>query len=75
VLDDFRVLEIYRDSKRKVIRRLTQDKGFGQELSVFINAVKTNTPLPVTWRSLFLTTLATLKIEAVLRSGRPERLL
>ncbi len=75
VLDDFRVLEIFRDGKRKVVRRLTQDKGFAQELAVFINAVKTNMPLPVAWRSLFLTTLATLKIEAALRSGQPERLL
>src|SRR5205085_6097116 len=37
VLDDFRGLEIYRDGKRKVIRRLTQDKGFDQELAVFIS--------------------------------------
>jgi polar amino acid transport system substrate-binding protein len=74
VLDDFRALEIYRDGKRKVARRLAQDKGFAQELAVFINAVKTNVPPPVTWRSLFLTTLTTLKIEAALRSGQPERL-
>jgi predicted dehydrogenase/threonine dehydrogenase-like Zn-dependent dehydrogenase len=75
VLNDFRGLEIYRGGKRKVVRRLTQDKGFAQELAVFINAVKAGAELPIMWRSLFLTTLATLKIEAALRSGQPERLL
>jgi predicted dehydrogenase len=74
VLDDFRALEIYRDGQRKVVRRLRQDKGFAQELAVFANAVRTGAPLPVEWRSLFLTTQTTLKIEAALRSGQPERL-
>jgi predicted dehydrogenase/threonine dehydrogenase-like Zn-dependent dehydrogenase len=75
VMDDFRALEIYRDGKRKVVRRLTQDKGFAQELAVFISTVRTGAPLPVAWRGLFLTSLTTLKIESALRSGLPERVL
>src|SRR5262245_673681 len=36
VLDDFRALEMWRDGKRKRIKHLNQDKGFDQELRVFI---------------------------------------
>ncbi len=72
VLDDFRVLECWRDGKRKVTKRLAQDKGFDQELAAFVKAVRAGEALPIAWRSLYLTTLATLKIEAALRRGQPE---
>jgi polar amino acid transport system substrate-binding protein len=72
VLDDFRALETWRDGKRKVTKRLTQDKGFDQELTAFVEAAGNGTPMPIEWRSLALTTLATLRIEDALRSGKPE---
>jgi predicted dehydrogenase/threonine dehydrogenase-like Zn-dependent dehydrogenase len=71
VLDDFRVLEIWRDGKRQVIKRLAQDKGFDQELAAFVQAARTGAEMPISWRSLYLTTLATLRIETALRSGQP----
>ncbi len=74
VLDDFRVLECWRDGKRKVTKRLAQDKGFDQELAAFVKAARTGEAMPIAWRSLYLTTLATLKIEAALRRGQPEQL-
>jgi len=73
VLDDFRTLETWRDGKRKATKRLAQDKGYDQELSAFIEAVRTGSQAPVAWRSVVLTTLATLRIEDALRSGKPEK--
>ena len=72
VLDDFRQLELWRDGKRKTSKRLSQDKGFDQELSAFVAAVREGSEMPIAWRSLVLTTLATLRIEDSLRSGKPE---
>ncbi len=71
VLDDFRSLEIWKDGKRKVSRKLSQDKAFDRELSAFIESVKTGGEMPIAWRSLVLTTLTTLRIVDSLGSGRP----
>ncbi|MGH9835118.1 MAG: Gfo/Idh/MocA family protein, partial [Blastocatellia bacterium] len=72
-LDDFRVLETWRDGKRKATKRLAQDKGFDQELAAFIEAARTGGQTPIAWRSVVLTTLATLRIEDALRSGKLEK--
>lgn len=72
VLDDFRQLELWSDGKRKTSKRMSQDKGFDQELSAFVAAVREGSEMPIAWRSLVLTTLATLRIEDSLRSGNPE---
>ncbi len=72
VLDDFRQLELWRDGKRKTSKRLSQDKGFDQELAAFVAAARDGNEMPIAWRSLVLTTLATLRIEDSLRSGKPE---
>ncbi|MCI0337209.1 MAG: bi-domain-containing oxidoreductase [Acidobacteria bacterium] len=72
VLDDFRALEMWFDGKRKVLRRFVQDKGFDRELSSFIQAVRTGSEMPVSWRSQVLTTLTTLRIADALSSGNPE---
>lgn len=66
------MLETWRDGKRKTTKRLTQDKGFDQELAAFIEAARAGKPMPIEWRSIVLTTLATLRIEDALRSGKPE---
>lgn len=72
VLDDFRRLEMWRNGKRKTSRRMSQDKGFDQELTAFVVAVREGREMPIDWRSLVMTTLATLRIEDSLRSGKPE---
>lgn len=73
VIDDFRTLETSHDGKRRTVRKLSQDKGFDKELKSFVEAVKSGTAMPISWRSLALTTLATIRIEDSLRSGRPEK--
>lgn len=72
VLDDFRTLELWRDGKRKTTKRLAQDKGFDQELTAFITAARNGSEMPISWRSLLLTTVACLRIEAALASGAPQ---
>jgi polar amino acid transport system substrate-binding protein len=72
VLDDFRQFETWRDGKRNVVKRMAQDKGFDRELAAFVEAVQGGGEMPIAWRSLALTTLATLRIEESLRSGKPE---
>jgi polar amino acid transport system substrate-binding protein len=74
VLDDFRQLEMWRGGKRKAVKRLAQDKGFDRELAAFVEAARGGGEMPIGWRSLALTTLACLRIEESLRSGRPEAL-
>ena len=71
-LDDFRALELWRDGKRKTSKRLAQDKGFDQELAAFVNAARNGAEMPISWRSLVLTTRACLRIEDALASGLPQ---
>lgn len=72
VLDDFRQLELWRDGKRKTSKRMAQDKGFDQELASFVDSLRSGGEMPISWRSELLTTLACLRIEESLRSGKPE---
>jgi polar amino acid transport system substrate-binding protein len=72
VLDDFRVLEVWNNGKRKVTKRLQQDKGFDQELAAFIEAARTGAEMPISFRSLVLTTKVTLAVEQSLGTGRPQ---
>jgi predicted dehydrogenase/threonine dehydrogenase-like Zn-dependent dehydrogenase len=72
VLDDFRALEVWAGGKRKVTKRLAQDKGFDRELDSFVAAIQSGGEMPISWPSLLLTTLTTLKIEDALRHGGPE---
>lgn len=72
VLDDFRTLEVWRGGKRKVTKRLAQDKGFDRELGAFAAAAQGGGAMPIDWRSLVLTTLTTFRIEDALRHGGPE---
>ena len=62
MLDDFRTLEMWRDGKRKISKRLSQDKGFDQELNAFVDAVVSGDEMPISWRSLEMTTMATIDI-------------
>ena len=74
VLDDFRMLETWSNGKRKVTKKMTQDKGFDQEIAAFAEAVKTGKAMPIAWQSLVETTLTTIRIEDSLRSGKAEKI-
>jgi polar amino acid transport system substrate-binding protein len=72
VLEDFRVLETWSNGKRKVTKRLQQDKGFDEEIAAFVAAVRKGVAMPIPFRSLMLTTQVTLSIERSLLSGNSE---
>jgi polar amino acid transport system substrate-binding protein len=74
VLDDFRALEVWQSGRRQAVRRMQQDKGFDRELAAFIEAAQTGGEMPIAWRSLMMTTLATLRIVDALKSGQPQSL-
>ncbi len=70
VLDDFRELTVSRGGKRKSTKKLSQDKGFDEEIAAFLAAVKDGT-MPISLASLTATTRATFAIEESLRTGLP----
>jgi predicted dehydrogenase len=70
VLDDFRELEISRGGKRTRTRKLSQDKGFDEEIAAFLQAVRGGAA-PISVASLAATTRATFAIEESLRTGLP----
>ncbi|HEX6039516.1 Gfo/Idh/MocA family protein, partial [Longimicrobium sp.] len=70
VLDDFRELTISRNGKRKSVKKLSQDKGFDEEIAAFLAAVKGGA-MPIPLRSLVATTRATFAIEQSLATGQP----
>lgn len=72
ILDDFRTLEAWQDGRRHVTRSSRQEKGFDEELKVFLTAARSGGEMPIAWSSLVATTLATLRIADSLGSGRPE---
>jgi predicted dehydrogenase/threonine dehydrogenase-like Zn-dependent dehydrogenase len=71
VLDDFRQLTISRGGRRKRWRRLSQEKGFDEEVRAFLAASRGEAEPPIPLRSLVLTARATFAIEESLRTGLP----
>lgn len=72
VLDDFRVLEVYSGGRRRVTKRLAQEKGFDEELKAFVAAARSGGEMPIAWGSIALTTVATLSIVNSISHGGPE---
>ncbi len=70
VIDDFRKGFLYRNNKEKQIK--TSGKGHKQEVEKFIKAVEAGHAMPITFRSMCLTTLTTFKIADALATGFPQ---
>ena len=73
-LDDFRRLELYDKSGRRRVRSANQDKGFDQEIALFLNAVRTGDEAPIPFKESVATTRATLAATESLRTGLPQSL-
>jgi predicted dehydrogenase/threonine dehydrogenase-like Zn-dependent dehydrogenase len=73
VLEDFREVEISRDGRRTRTRKASQDKGYDEEISAFLKAVRGQGPMPISIESLAATTRATFAMEEALRTGVPVR--
>lgn len=74
VLDDFRTLTLTRNGKARKVKRLSQDKGFDQEVAAFVAAVRDGGQAPIPMDALVATTRATFAVEESLRTGLPVRL-
>jgi predicted dehydrogenase/threonine dehydrogenase-like Zn-dependent dehydrogenase len=73
VINDFRDGLIYRNGK--TIKLKSSGKGHKEEVSAFINALKSGNDSPISFRSICLTTLATFKIHDSLFTGMPQEVM
>ena len=73
VVDDYRSLELYGPSGRKVGGTRTTDKGHGAEIAAFVEGVS-NGRQPVALEEIANVTAATLAIVESIRTARPVRL-
>lgn len=72
-LDNFRAAAVWNGRGRSVTRsRGGQDKGQRNELTAFVEAVRTGGPMPISVESLLATTRATIAAGESKTSGRPE---
>ena len=69
VSEDFRKSWFYRNNRCRARRLWRQDKGHRAELEAFVQAVKSNGGPPVSFDSLYATTLATFRIRESLARG------
>jgi predicted dehydrogenase/threonine dehydrogenase-like Zn-dependent dehydrogenase len=71
-LDNFRQAAVWVGRRRSSTRSRSQDKGQQQQITHFIEAVRTGAPMPIALDSLVATTRATLAVSESLSSGKPE---
>jgi polar amino acid transport system substrate-binding protein len=69
VIDDFKSGELFSRGRRKGIGRSSQEKGHGEEMAAFIEAVHGNAPAPISIESIVATSLATFAIVESARTG------
>ncbi|MGE5286770.1 MAG: bi-domain-containing oxidoreductase [Micromonosporaceae bacterium] len=73
-LDNFRAATVWSGrGKRGMKARGGQDKGQRAEIGLFVEAVRTGGPMPISVDSLLATTRATIAVGESLLSRRPER--
>lgn len=71
VLDDFREVTISRAGKRTRTRKLSQEKGFDEEVAAFVSAARQGGAPPIPMEHLAATTRATFALVESLRTGLP----
>ena len=69
-INDFKSGVLYRNNKETKISN--QGKGHKQEVEAFVNAVQKGGEAPISFHSLYMTTLVTLKILDSLNTGFPQ---
>ncbi|HEY8494680.1 MAG TPA: Gfo/Idh/MocA family oxidoreductase, partial [Myxococcota bacterium] len=74
ILDDFRSLELARGGRRRSERSARQDKGFREEMSRFLAAVRSGGPMPIPFEQSLASSRATLAVLDALRTGAPVEL-
>jgi len=72
VINDFKTLDIYADNKVKSLK--LNGKGHKQEVSAFLSAIKAGEQAPISFQSIYLTTLTTFKIRDSLLNNLPQKI-
>ncbi len=70
VLDNFTKLTTMAQGKKKLKKAILQDKGHKAEMKALINCVNGNGVAPISFKSIFATTLATFKIHDSIKNQR-----
>jgi predicted dehydrogenase len=74
VLDDFRVLEMVRDGRRRTVKK-AQDKGWRGEWAAFAKAIRGGGQPPIPYEQLVGVTKATFAVmESIQQSGLPVKI-
>lgn len=69
VLDNFSVLQTMKAGRKKVKKSVVQDKGQKNEMRALVDAVLGKTDSPISFESIYATTLATFRIHDSLTQG------
>ncbi|GAA0606072.1 Gfo/Idh/MocA family oxidoreductase [Kribbella sandramycini] len=72
-LDNFGSASVWSGRKPATRKARGTDKGQRVELERFVQAVKTGSPMPISFDSLIATTRATIAVDRSLASGAPEK--
>jgi predicted dehydrogenase len=70
VVDDFRVAEFY-SNRRRTKSLKSRGKGHEQEIKEFVSALQGSKPSPIAFKTLVLSTVATLRINESLKTQMP----
>ncbi len=70
IIKDFREVEIHGEGKKFSKKLTNQDKGQKKMLNLFLDAIKTAKPAPISFEEIYVITLTTFKIIESLRSKR-----
>ena len=70
VIEDFRSAMLVRNGKKKRLKS-KQDKGHRAELEAFVQAVKSNSEMPIPFPEIVMTTLTTFRILESIKKGTP----
>jgi polar amino acid transport system substrate-binding protein len=73
IVDDFRKVTIYGENKNSVEK--LEGKGHHEEVNAFLQSVQLGTPSPISFSSIYLTTLTTFKIVDSLVTGFSQTIL
>jgi len=68
VIEDFLKLKEY-DSGEHESKLGSQDKGHAKELELFVDAIKTGKPSPITFEDIYVSSIATVKALESMRAG------
>lgn len=72
VINDFKSVTLYGNNSSKIIK--AQGKGQKEEVASFLNAIKMGSKSPISFQSIYSTTLATFKILDSLATGLPQNI-